>query len=207
MTTEEKARAYNEILAKAKEFKLQGYIDEECLYDMFPQLRESEDEEDSGRTANAGMPAYNFSAITVKYDVIAKYRNHPVLPQKGDLMLIDGHPMKIVRWVHDNKEGNSGFAVMVVRDLDLEPYTRQEVRQRLEAGETFWIRTGVGMKLRRYKGDKPKHPKWLDFDPETGATQVWDVEEGEVERYVERIVNGMYTFSVDDESHLKNSNQ
>ena len=44
MTTEEKARAYDEILAKAKEFNLQGYIDEECLYDMFPQLMESDNE-------------------------------------------------------------------------------------------------------------------------------------------------------------------
>lgn len=37
-------KKYKELLEKAKDFNFQGYIDEECLYDMFPELRESEEE-------------------------------------------------------------------------------------------------------------------------------------------------------------------
>ena len=44
MTQEEKGKAYERALAKARDFNFQGYMDEECLYDMFPELRESEDE-------------------------------------------------------------------------------------------------------------------------------------------------------------------
>lgn len=41
---EDYEKKYKELLEKAKDFNFQGYIDEECLYDMFPELRESEDE-------------------------------------------------------------------------------------------------------------------------------------------------------------------
>lgn len=44
MDEKEKAIAYDKALEKAKDFNFQGYMDEECLYDMFPELRESEDE-------------------------------------------------------------------------------------------------------------------------------------------------------------------
>ena len=84
------------------------------------------------------VETYNFAAITPNYDILAEYANHPTLPQKGDLLLINRHPYKIVRWVHDYKEDSCGFAVMVERDIEYDPYTESEVRHRLESGETFW---------------------------------------------------------------------
>ena len=44
LSIEEKAKAYDELKVKAKDFSFKGYIDEECIYDMFPELADSDDE-------------------------------------------------------------------------------------------------------------------------------------------------------------------
>ena len=44
MTLEEKAKAYDELRVKAQELTEDGYIDKLALLDLFPELKESEDE-------------------------------------------------------------------------------------------------------------------------------------------------------------------
>lgn len=44
LSIEQKAKAYDELLVKAQELTEDGYIDPMALHDMFPQLKESEDE-------------------------------------------------------------------------------------------------------------------------------------------------------------------
>lgn len=50
-------KKYKNLLAKAKEMESQGYIDEECLYDMFPELREESEDE---RLRKALIKYYSF---------------------------------------------------------------------------------------------------------------------------------------------------
>ena len=44
MTTEEKAKAYDELKVKAQQLEEDGCFDKLTLFDLFPELRESEDE-------------------------------------------------------------------------------------------------------------------------------------------------------------------
>ena len=114
------------------------------------------------------MEIYSFAAITPKYDVLAEYTDQPASPQKGDMLLINRHPYKIVRWVHDYAEGRCGFAVMVVRDIEYDPYTEDEVRSRLESGETFWM-DGQTTLLSRMHRRKDGTLVCQKFNTENGA--------------------------------------
>jgi len=79
--------------------------------------------------------AYNFAAISPQFDVVAEFKDQPVIPERDDLIIIDSHKMKVVRWVYDYK--TEGFSVMVVRDRDFDPYTKSEVRERLLNGDAY----------------------------------------------------------------------
>lgn len=111
---------------------------------------------------------YDFAAVSPKFEILAEFKDQPVVPQKGDLLVINRHPMKVVKWVHDYSDDTCGFSVMVVRDLDFDPYTQQEVRERLESGETYTDNRGKYW-WRLNKGDDGKWMK-SSFEIETAKT-------------------------------------
>jgi len=147
---------------------------------------------------------YNFTAVSPKFEILAEFKEQPVVPQKGDLLVINRHPMKVVKWVHDYSDDTCGFAVMVVRDLDFDPYTRQEVAERLANGETYT--DGRGKYWWRLKKDE--NGKWLKsaFEIETAITRTWEFakdrklpEEQAFNELVSVLTRGMYgmTFTTD----------
>ena len=111
---------------------------------------------------------YNFAVVSPKLEILAEFKEQPVVPQKGDLLVINKHPMKVVKWVHDYDDETCGFSVMVVRDLDFDPYTQQEVRERLESGETFTDKRGKCW----WRLKKDDNGNWINssFEIETAKT-------------------------------------
>ena len=81
----------------------------------------------------------NFTVISPKGKLLMECFNTPA-PQKGDMVLVGKHPYKAVRWICDYEGDPLKVAVMSVRDLDYDPYTDDEIRRRIENGETFYAK-------------------------------------------------------------------